>query len=61
MFEVLINGESKRSDENTTPAKYDNIKVFAGSPWYEGQKGYLRNLKIEIKTIDCVQEGEIHL
>merc|ERR1739844_192003 len=46
MFEVLINGESKRSDENTTPAKYDNIKVFAGDDWYPAADGKIKNLKI---------------
>merc|ERR1719430_1462362 len=46
MFEVLINGESKRSEENTTPAKYDNIKVFAGDDWYPAADGKIRNLMI---------------
>merc|ERR1719222_102057 len=46
MFEVLINGESKRSDENTTPAKYDNIKVFAGDDWYPAADGKIRNIRI---------------
>merc|ERR1711970_1141325 len=46
MFEVLINGESKRSVENTTPDKYENIKVFAGDDWYPAAEGKIKNLKI---------------
>ena len=26
------------------------VKVYASSPWYPGQTGSLRNLKIEMKT-----------
>merc|ERR1711970_1234094 len=48
MFEVLINGESKRSVENTSPDKYENIKVFAGDDWYPAAEGKIRNLKIVI-------------
>ena len=46
MFEVLLNGESKRSVENTTPDKYENVKVFAGNDWYAAADGKIRNLKI---------------
>ena len=46
MFEVLLNGESKRSIENTTPEKYENVKVFASNPWYPAADGKIRNLRI---------------
>jgi len=46
MFEVLLNGESKRSLENTTPDKYENVKVFASNPWYPAADGKIRNLRI---------------
>merc|ERR1719315_890070 len=46
MFEVLLNCESKRSVENTTPDKYENVKVFAGNDWYAAADGKIRNLKI---------------
>ena len=46
MFEVLLDGESKRSVENTTPDKYENIKVFAGDDWYPAADGKIKNLKI---------------
>jgi len=46
MFEVLLDGERKRYVENTTPDKYDNIKVFAGDDWYPAALGKIKNLKI---------------
>ena len=46
MFEVLLNGENKRSVENTTPEKYDNIKVFAADAWYPAADGKIKNLQI---------------
>ena len=46
MFEVLLNGESKRSVENTTPDKYENVKVWAGDDWKPAADGKIRNLKI---------------
>merc|ERR1719209_1380019 len=46
MYEVLLNGESKRSVENTTPEKYENVKVFAGDDWYPAADGKIKNLKI---------------
>merc|ERR1719430_1167536 len=46
MFEVLLDGESKRSVENTTPQKFDNIKVFAGDDYYPAADGKIKNLKI---------------
>ena len=61
MYSITIGNEQVFSKPNTKPVAQADVKVFAGSPWYQGQKGSLHNLKIEIKTIDCVQEGEIHL
>ena len=46
MFEVLLNGEIKRSVENITPKKYDNIKVFAADAWYPAADGKIKNLQI---------------
>merc|ERR1719209_830332 len=42
MYEVLLNGESKRSVENTTPEKYENVKVFAGDDWYPAADGKIK-------------------
>jgi len=43
-FEVLINGKSIYQTTNTKPCLFKNVKVFAGDPFYEAQKGKIRNL-----------------
>ena len=61
MYSITIGNEQVFSKPNTKPVELSDVKVYAGSPWYSGQKGALRNLKIEIKTpIDCVKPGEMH-
>ena len=61
MYSITIGNKQVFSKPNTKPVELSDVKVYAGSPWYSGQKGALRNLKIEIKTpIDCVKPGEIH-
>ena len=60
MYTIKIGNEQVFTKPNTNPVAQADVKVFAGSPWYQGQKGFLRNLKIEIKTpIDCVKAGEM--
>ena len=62
MYSITIGKEQVFSKPNTKPVELSGVKVYAGSPWYSGQRGSLRNLKIEIKTpIDCVPAGEMHL
>ena len=46
MFEVIVDGASVRSVENTTPAKYEKVKVFAADDWYEPVDGQIRSLDI---------------
>ena len=46
MFEVSINGKKNRSDPNTTPNVYGNVKVFVGDPWHPPVDGKIKNLKI---------------
>ena len=63
MYSITI-GNKVFSKPNTEPVELSEVKVYAGSPWSLGQKGSLRNLKIEIKTpiVDCiVREGEMHV
>ena len=50
MFEVLLDGASVWSVENTTPTKFEKMKVFAGSEWYEPVDGQMRNLDIWSKA-----------
>ena len=60
IFSITIGGEQVFIKSNTKPVDLSDVKVYAGSPWYSGQKGNLRKLKIEIKTPDC-STGETHL
>ena len=46
MFDVVINDVNVRSEENTTPEVFENVKVYAGDPWYEPVDGKLRNIRI---------------
>ena len=58
MFSISIGREKVLTKPNSKPVDLTDVKVYAGSPWYSGQKGSIRSLKIEIKTpIDCVKAG----
>ena len=62
MYSITV-GNKVFSKPNRKPVELSEVKVFAGSPWYEGQTGSLRNLKIEMMTRveDCiVSAGEMH-
>ena len=57
IFSITIGGKQVFTKRNTKPVDLSDVKVYAGSPWYSGQKGELRKLKIEIKTPNCVPGG----
>ena len=59
IFSITIGGKQVFTKRNTKPVDLSDVKVYAGSPWYPGQLGELRKLKIEIKTPDC-SIGETH-
>ena len=59
IFSITIGDEQVFTKQNTKPVDLSDVKVYAGSPWYSGQKGSLRKLKIETKTPVCVP-GEMH-
>ena len=46
MFEVTVDDEKVWSLENTTPDKYEKVKVFAADPWYETLDGVIKGLEI---------------
>ena len=50
MFEVMLDGASVWSTENTTPTKFEKVKVFAGDDWYEPLDGQIRGLAIVSKA-----------
>ena len=53
IFSIAIGGKQVFKKSNTKPVDLSDVKVYAGSPWYPGQFGELRKLKIEIKIPDC--------
>ena len=66
MYSVTIGDNQVFAKPNTKPVELSGVKVYSGSPWYSGQKGLLRNLKIEMKipiegpTSGCINAGNSH-
>ena len=46
VYKIYINGGLVHSKVNTKPSDWSNVKVYSGDPWYESQKGYIRNLVV---------------
>ena len=58
VYSITIGDKKVFSKTNSKPVELDNVEVYSGSPWYTSQKGFLQNLKIDIKTqIDCIVAG----
>ena len=49
VFSLVIGGETFMYEENNSPTKFSNVKVYASSNWYPAQAGSIRRLKIETK------------
>ena len=49
VFSLVIGGEIFMYEENNSPTKFSNVKVYASSRWYPAQAGSIRGLKIETK------------
>ena len=49
VFSLVIGGEIFMYEENNSPTKFSNVKVYASSGWYSAQAGSIRGLKIETK------------
>jgi len=45
-WRVDVDGENKKTLENNTPQKYDNVKIYAADKWHATQPGKIRNLLI---------------
>merc|ERR1711993_183386 len=48
MYQVMINGKTEYSAENTDPKDFENVKVFASDPWHDAftsEYGILENFK----------------
>ena len=49
IYSISINNKEVLSVKNSKPPQFENVKVFAGSPWYFPVDGCIRNLLIEQK------------
>ena len=44
VFFVFINGKKECRIVNNSPAKFDNVKLYASSPWYHPAQAIIKNL-----------------
>ena len=49
VYSIAINGEERFSEENTMAEEFSNVHVYAPSPFFQGQKGSIRNVTVENK------------
>ena len=56
IFSIVIGNKRVLAKENTKPVELSEVKVYSGSPWYSGQNGVIKNLKI--LSNDCQLTGE---
>ena len=56
MYSISIANTTLFEIENTMPVELSNVKVYAGSPWNDARKGFIRNLEIDIK-VPCILAG----
>ena len=56
-FSIKIDDKKVFTKTNSKPVELKDVTVYMGSPWYTHQKGFVRNLKIEISTSNCVLAG----
>ena len=47
IYSISINGNKVFSTTNSKPSAFENVKVFASSPWYTPTDGVIKNLVIE--------------
>ena len=57
-FSIKIANKKVFTKTNSKPVELKDVKVYLGSPWYTNQKGFVRNLKIETSTSNCVLAGK---
>ena len=49
VFSLVIGGEIFMYEENNSPTKFSNVKVFTSSNWYAAQAGSIKGFRIENK------------
>ena len=48
-FSITVDGTRKRYVTNSKPSDFENVKVYASTPWYNPVSGAIKNLLIETK------------
>ena len=48
-FSITVDGTRKRYVTNSKPSDFENVKVYASTPWYNAVSGAIKNLLIETK------------
>ena len=56
MFSLIVGDEELWSTQNTKPVDFEDVKVYAASPWYVAQAGSIRDFHVENK-----KRGKIEL
>ncbi|XP_065651449.1 uncharacterized protein LOC136079546 isoform X2 [Hydra vulgaris] len=46
VFSVYLNESMVHSIENTKPQSFENLKVYAASPWFDAQDGSIKDVKV---------------
>ena len=52
-----MDGVEKYNIENPQDKPFNNVKVYASDPWYNGQPGYIKNLSVKAKIQEALLEG----
>ena len=58
-YRVLIDGVEKYNVENPQDGHFNNVRVYASDPWYNGQPGYIKNLSVKAKIQEALLEGKV--
>ena len=46
MYQIFVDGEEVHSVENTSPASFQDVKVYGGNRWNNPILGRIRDLQI---------------
>ena len=51
-YRLLMDGVEKYNIENPQDEPFNNVRVYASDPWFNGQPGYIKNLSVKKKTLE---------
>ena len=46
LFRVFVGGKKVEEVENRQPKEFEDVKVYAGNPWFEAAPGLIRNITV---------------